>query len=303
MKVIKPVAFVKATHLLDSNAGEPIATWSGGTTYAASTESSPVKVFYLDRIYESLQGANQNKLPTTNPTYWLDIGPGNVVAMFDTQVSTTTTKTTSSLPLIVTLSTGSINSVALVNVSGSTSVSFHAESDGVTVYDGTVDMANTFIGDWYEYFFNDFDELSVALKTDLPPYPDMTLTITVYGSSSVSVGACVFGTVIDLGLTRVGPKVGIIDYSKKETDTYGTTTFVQRAFARKASISAFVDNSRLNRITGALSALRATPTIWIGSELADLSETLVIYGFARDWSVDIAYPQQSLCTLEIEGLT
>ena len=47
-------------------------------------------------------------------------------------------------------------------------------------------------------------------------------------------------------------------------------------------------------------ALRATPVLWIGSESF---ESLTVYGFYKEFSIDIAYPTVSYCSLTIEGLT
>ena len=50
----------------------------------------------------------------------------------------------------------------------------------------------------------------------------------------------------------------------------------------------------------AAAALRATPVLWIGSESF---ESLTVYGFYKEFSIDLAYPTVSYCSLTIEGLT
>ena len=56
----------------------------------------------------------------------------------------------------------------------------------------------------------------------------------------------------------------------------------------------------IDDIHRSLAALRATPVLWIGSESF---ESLTVYGFYKEFSIDIAYPTVSYCSLTIEGLT
>ena len=53
-------------------------------------------------------------------------------------------------------------------------------------------------------------------------------------------------------------------------------------------------------VEAVVAALRATPVLWIGSESF---ESLTVYGFYKEFSIDIAYPTVSYCSLTIEGLT
>jgi len=298
VKVLAPTVFAKTTHLIDSNAGETVSLWNSGTTYALGNT-----VRYGDRIYESLQGSNTNKNPATQLTWWLDIGPSNVMAMFDQQVSTASTRTS---PLTVVLATGNCDALALIGLDGVASVEVTGRRGvgGTVVYTGSAVVSGAGITDWYEWFFEpEGDELSDVILTDIPPYTDLVLTVEIEGSGTVSCGVLVFGFLKDLGITEAGPKVGIIDYSRKDTDEFGVTTFVERAYSRRFSISAVVENSVLNGLLRTLAALRAKPSVWIGHDDAQFSRAMVAYGFYRDFTVDIAYPAHSLCSLEIEGLT
>ncbi len=51
-----------------------------------------------------------------------------------------------------------------------------------------------------------------------------------------------------------------------------------------------------------LADLRATPCVWVGSDKPEL-DPLVVFGFYKDFQVEVAYHTVSFCTLEIEGLT
>ena len=52
-----------------------------------------------------------------------------------------------------------------------------------------------------------------------------------------------------------------------------------------------------------LYTLRATPAVWIASDEIRFEETLIVYGFYKDFSTEISYPTFSKCNIEIESLT
>ena len=60
-----------------------------------------------------------------------------------------------------------------------------------------------------------------------------------------------------------------------------------------------IDKARLDAVESALSAYRATPLVWIGND--NLYTALIVYGFYRDFDINISYPAQSDCSLSIEG--
>jgi len=50
-----------------------------------------------------------------------------------------------------------------------------------------------------------------------------------------------------------------------------------------------------------LAALRATPAVWVGSDNYQLSP-LVVFGYCKDFSINVAYATHSTATLEITGM-
>ena len=297
MKVIKPVTVTDAM-ILSSNATEAYAAWSAGTTYAKDA-----KVDHGTHYYNSLVNSNTGNDPHTSPTFWENIGPDNKHAMFDGQVSTTTTKSVA--PLTVTVATGIVNSVAMIGLVGQ-SVTIRVTDAGASpaVYTRTIGLDGTIILDWYMYFFEPFVQLGEVVLTDLPPYLNARITMTLNSGSAVAIGELLFGTVYTLGAlgTEIGATVGIIDYSRKDTDNEtGKTTFVERAFSKRMSGQFLVSNDSINGVQRILADVRAVPSVYIGSEEANYAP-LVVYGFYRDFTIDIAYPTKSWCRLEVEGL-
>lgn len=282
--------------LLSTNATESVAAWNSATTYAKDAE-----VNYNNSIYVSLQAGNLNKTPTTEPTWWIRKSANNTYSMFDEFVNTQTTRTS---PLTVEVDPGGMfNSAAFFNLAGIKTLHLVVKdgSGGTTVYDKTFNLDDTIIVDWYMYFFEPYDLRSDFIVQDLPPYINAVITATFSGDAAVYVGNMVFGNFYLLGGTQYGVTTGIRDYSTKNTNTFGITTFTQRAFSKRMEANIFVENADLRFIQKLLQDLRATPSVWIGSD-ADGYDVLSVYGYYRDFNIEIPYPNNSFCRLEVEGL-
>ncbi len=299
MKVIKPTTVTPAM-ILSTNVVEAYAAWSAATTYAKDA-----KVDYGEGYYNSLVNSNLNNIPdVVGSTFWEFIGPDNKHAMFDGQVSTATTRATS--PMTVTIAPGIVNSLAMIDLVG-TSVTITMTDGGASppVYTKTVGLDGSIVFDWFTYFFNPFVQLAEVVLTDLPPYSNGQITMTLSSGTAVAIGELLVGIVYELGEEGMeqGAAVGIIDYSRKDTDNEtGITTFTRRAFSKRMSGQFLLNNGQLNAVQRILADIRAVPSVFIGSEAADYSP-LIVYGFYRDFSIDIAYPTKSFCRIEVEGLT
>lgn len=294
MRVIRPIK-ITPDMVLSSSLVETEATWSSATSYSKEN-----KVVYSERLYESLQDSNSNHQPDTSPTWWLDIGPSNKSAWYDMQVSTQSAGTS---PVTLSIKPGtSITSIAFINISA-TSISLELldGESGPQVFQQTIDLDGTIITDWFDYFFEEPDLRDNAVILNIPPYQDCVINITLSSPTTVLIGAIIIGMVANIGQTQYGITLGIRDYSAKKTDDFGNTTFKERAFSKRMQPSVFISNNEMNKITKILTKLRATPTAWIGSTDERFQST-IIYGFIRDWNIEIPYPEESLLRLEIEGL-
>lgn len=295
MKIIRPTTITDSVLSSSSVAENDFPTYSSGAAYAAGDKVIKASTH---RIYQSIQASNTNHDPATSPTWWLDIGPTNRWAMFDNAMGSATTATTS---LTVTLAPGRIDSLALVGIDAA-SVSVTMTAGGSTVYSKTASLINdSGVTDWYSYFFDPIKAKDYFVISGLPVMSEATITITISKSSgTVSCQGLVVGMKSDLGDTLISPGIGITDYSRKSTDDFGVTTLIKRAYARKLDCKLIVENTEIDRVVSTLAEVRATPVIWYGS---DRYSSLVLFGFYRDFSVDIAYSTMSYCTLNIEGMT
>lgn len=297
MKVIKPTPITDAM-IIASNAVEAHAAWLVGTTYAKDA-----MVDYGQHYYISLVNSNTGNIPdVVGSTFWSMTGPDNKHAMFDGQISTATTSTS---PLAVTVAPGIANAVAMLGLVGtSVTVTMTDGAGGPTVYTRTVNLDGTIITDWYMYFFEPFIQLGEVVLTDLPPYSSGRITMTLTSGGAVAIGEFLVGAAYQLGEADLehGATIGIIDYSRKDTDpNTGVVTFVPRAYSKRMSGQFLLANGAISGVQQILASIRATPSVYIGSEATDYS-ALIVYGFYRDFSIDIAYPTHSWCRIEVEGL-
>jgi hypothetical protein len=295
MKVVKPVTIADAQFVSSTAPEADYAAYAAGTDYAVGA-----RVIYLHQVWESVQTPNVGHTPGTDALYWAPIAPTNRWAMFDTEIST---QTALASPLTVVIKPGLVNSLALFGLEGATlDVTVRDGLAGPVVYSRTKALDGTIIADWYQYFFEPSVQLGEVVLTDLPPYGDAHITVSISAAGTVKCGDMTVGTVYVLGDTQLGASAGIIDYSRKDTSAAGVTTLVKRKFSKRMSAQLMLDNVQMNKVQRVLSDLRATACAWIGSDVTGY-EPLTIFGFYRDFSIDVAYPATSFCNLEIEGLT
>jgi hypothetical protein len=295
MKVIKPVALSDALFVSSTAPEADYAVYVPATNYAVGN-----RVIYNHVVYESVQTPNTGNTPGLFPLFWAVVSPTNRWAMFDSEVST---QTALASPLTVVIKPGYVNSLALFGLEGTQlAVTMRDGAAGPVVYSKTVSLDGTIIADWYQYFYEPSVQKGEAVLTDLPPYADGHITVSITGGGTVKCGTLLVGTVYPLGDTQYGAQAGILDFSRKDTNaTTGVTTFTKRKFSKRMSASMMLDNGQLNKVQRVLADLRATPCAYIGTDFEGY-EPLTIFGFYRDFSLDIAYPTTSLFSLEIEGL-
>jgi hypothetical protein len=281
--------------LVSTNVVEVNPAWSSATTYAKDALVHEGTV----GVYQSLVNSNLNHQPSISPTQWVRIGPTNGRAMFDQTVST---QSASSSPIEVVIETGIIDSLALINLdANSVNVEVKDGSAGAVIYDETVSLISG-VTDWYDYFFSEIEQETQVIFRNIPPYGSAYVTITVTGSGTIKVGECIFGRMKALGGTQYGASSGITDYSKKVTNDFGTTTLTQGNFSKRMNTSTYILNTDLNKVQKFLYSIRATPCVFIASDVSEFSEALIVYGFYKDFNTEIPYPTHSICNIEIEGL-
>lgn len=295
MKYIHPGAIGDAQLVSSSVAEADHPAWSAGTAYVVGNR---VIRTATHRKYERLVAGTTATAPESDPINWVDVGPTNKWAMFDKSVGTVTSAAS---PITIVLDLGQIcEGLALLDLDCE-SVTVTASVSGTPVYSATLApvLDTAPIIDFYSYFFESIVRRTTMVLTDLPPYVGMQITIVIAGSGTVQCGTCVVGRVYEIGDSMLGAQIGITDYSKKSTDDFGATTVVERGYANRMTMRASMPAAAVTRVATRLKSIRAVPVVWIG---ADDIESTVIYGWCRDWGVDLQLKTTYFCSLTIEGL-
>lgn len=303
MKVIKPTAITDAMFVSSTIPETDYTAWNPATSYTVGQRVMRA-VSGVHRNFENLiAGVNATlpELATTGATpRWLDLGATNRWAMFDNKVGTLSSTT---LDLTQVLTPGSISGIAALGLTGRTlQVTMKDTTGGTVVYDRTVDLDGTIITSFYEWFYEDFQQLTDVTLTDLPQQyytPEITFKIT--SSGAVACGTYSLGKVYTLGLSQYGASVGIISYSVKTTDIFGNTTVVKRQNSKRNNLKLMTDKALFNRTYQLLASLDSVPCVYIGAEALGY-EPMIVYGFWKDFSIDVSYPTMNLTNIEIEGL-
>jgi hypothetical protein len=276
--------------------GAPIITTGAGAGTHTVTVSS-------HSVYESLVGSNTGNTPHKSPTQWLDLGATNRWKPFDQSVTSQVEQITSVQYVLQTK--GRVDGIALINVDGVSVTITAKESGGGAVLYGPVTyslLSSLPATSYWSWFFDPIEYKSSFIDTDLPPYKDLELTIVITAATggTVRCGAIIAGLSKVLGTTLVGASTGITDYSVKSVDDFGNYTITERTFRKDGNFQIMVDRAASDGVQDTLETYRATPVVYIGS--SDYTAT-IIYGFYRDFTVNIAYDTYSVCSIQVEGLT
>jgi hypothetical protein len=294
LKVIKPVAITDAM-IVSSTAVETVPLWSSATTYAVGAEARQGTRVYISRV-----ASNLGNSPATSPTQWLDERADNKHLMFDDSVST---QTRASTDLTVVIKPGIVNAMAIFNLLGNTAtLTVRNGATGPVVYTASTGLDGAVITDWYQYFFEPFDPRREWTLTDLPPYSDAHITLTIAGGGQVGVGNLTLGTLYELGGVLAGVRLAADDYSLVQFDQFGTATLDKRKSSKRTTMSVLTPRAQLSKVAQILDDLRATPAAWIPSQRSSDS-ALTVFGIRSSWEITVEYETQILISIELKGLT
>lgn len=271
------------------------AVWSNATPYATGAQVSRLTTH---KIYQRINAATpvaDAALPEADATKWVEVSSTNKWRMFD---QANESQSSIDSLLVAVLRPGTVaDTVGLLNVEG---VEARCIVPG-TPYDVTINLTTRIVSNWLEYFTEPFDTKPDAVFTGLPLRSANQPNIIVSNPGGVArVGNCIIGRSKDIGGVQFGATAGIIDYSQKKTNDFGYTTVVKRAFSKRMNVALLVNADKVDDLQRLLAEYRATPVLWVGA--GSLYGALIVYGFYRSFEIVIAYPRQSLCNMQIEGI-
>jgi len=332
LKVLKPLALTDAMLQSSSVPEDDHPAWVSGTSYSLGARViRPSK----HRIYQRLAAGAGTTAPEFDDVNWVEVGPTNRWAMFDSKVSTDTVGTGGGLQ--VTLKPGRCNGLALLELanvtaftitcaypviargtSGALTTSTRPYSFGITLTTTTdtrgtagtltgtvtlvyaVQLQNRNVSNWTGFFLEPF-----TIKTDVfvgfPSRADMTITLDI-ASATPKVGAMMVGNFVELGDTGYGVSSTIDDYSVVSTDAFGVSRLVERDYTKRVNFPVTVENWAMRRAFSTLADLRATPSVFIGSD--DYRYTpFTVYGRVARFSVALSFATYSIVNVEVQGLS
>lgn len=294
--VIRPNLVTDSNFVSSNIAENDHAVYSAATTYALGARVIVTTGHH--KIYESLVANNLNNFPPTSPDQWLEVGPTNRWAAFD---SSGGTRIMGSNTIEFSVTGNRLGSLALLEIDA-LSVRIRASTalDG-TYYDKTYPLPDlAVVSNWYEYLYQPIQLKREVIVNDIPPITGSTYTVTVTGNGPISLGTFVIGNRIEFGFTQYNASIGIIDYSRKEADEFGRQILVKRAFSKRMDVRVYLEAGNTDAVARLLADLRATVALYVAAN--NTYDSLTILGFYRDFSIDIAFPTQTIASLQIESI-
>lgn len=254
---------------------QPHPGYAAGTTY-----STGQVVAQGIRLYESLVDGNVGNTPPA--AQWLDIGPTNYFACVDQKI------------IIASVGPGPLQTFAL-KLDGPVNAAGFVGVKGTKVHIAINDLNGNI-------YTNSSDTMQSALALVAHPGGPIVSVCVENTAGDVRIGEFIAGAYVEIGETHYGASMAITDYSRKDTDEFGTTTFVERPFARRVSSQVLVKKSNYNKTVQLFEAIRARPTVFVMTDDAAYSDGMVVYGNCSDFDMQIAYPNENLLNIEIQGL-
>lgn len=279
--------------------------WDPAATYAVGDR---VHVAAVHRVFESAAANNTGKDPTQPAnqfnaagaaTWWIDLGPTNRSALFDSMISTPTAALS---PLEIVLRPGAFNGMAMFGIEADYLTITVTEGDsGAAIYSYSAPLEGTEPADYYEYFFEPFKPQTQFIATGIEPYATARVSITLTkGSGLVRVGMLALGDLRPLGIPLRGASVEPVDYSYVSTDQFGNTTIRRRASATGLSIQSRMDIVDANNVLRSVQDLLGVPVVVVGSRASGY-EALTVFGLLSGRLQYDNYRQPTL-SMTVKGL-
>lgn len=238
------------------------------------------------------------ELDLNNPVHWALVGATNAYKIFDTYTSSQAVAQDSVSFTVKNL--GVVNTVGLLNIDAATAQLIAFDSSNAEVYNSTVDLVSyaTFAS-YYDYYFTPFLRKNVHVFENIPPIENAKFTINLTAIGDVKLGNFVGGYGYYMAGINYQSTIRQKDYSIKEQLPTGEYFFAEGATSTIADFYFTLPNSKFDLLQRLIQKLRATPALYVGSELY---ESTNLYGVILDAPSTLSYATHSECRLQIESL-
>ena len=281
--VMLPVDIYSGSVFQSSTATEAdYSAYNSGTTYALGDKVISASTH---KIYESAANTNTGHDPTdinnrTGSTiWWNEVSATNRWKMFDGE---STSQTTVASPLTVVLRPGFINALYAGNLIGDQAVITVKDPPGGTVvYTKTIELENSYRGDYWEYCFAPFSQQPDLLVDDIPPYYNCEVTFTLSAASgNVSCGMFQIGDLRPIGTSLSGASAEPKTYSYIKIDDFGNNVIKRRNSARDMNVDVIVDLDYANAALDILTRVIDSASLCVASSNPKYSG-LRVYGLIK----------------------
>ena len=302
MRVIVPIG-ITDVNLFSSTIAEPDTgevVWIPATVTLGEERISTV----THRVYEVVADPSTTDDPVigvdANPPSWVNKRPTNKFAMFDDRNST---KSEANAQIIVEIKNGvvadsaagfSIEEANLINITVTDPI------DG-EVFNLDIDMNdNSRIADYWDWYFTPIIRKREFVVLGLPAYKNATIKMTADGND-IKFGNFLTGTEIVLGVADFGTSLGLLDFSRKEVDTFGNTVVTPGRNSKLVNFNATVKFEDVGFVFNTLSDLTNIPSVWVGTKTVD--DPTLSFGYFRNVRQNITFPTITDLTITVESLT
>lgn len=269
--------------------GTVYAAYVGGSTYA---KDEIVSDLATHKLYRSVIAGNIGNA-LTDPANWTDLGATTRWKMFDKAINS---QTIAPRVITSTVTPGElVNTLTLLNVEAATVT----VSQSMSGYTRTKSLVRHDVLSWYDFYYEDPIRSGDVVFDDIPPYATATLTVTADNAGTdAAIGCCLFGKSRTIGRTMGELTGGILSYSTTITDTFGNTTMVKRANARRLNFEVKIPDGFESEAFRLLTLYTDVEMVVIGSSNYSMT---ISYGFLGQWSVPISNSGKTT-PIEFRGL-
>ncbi|MCB8748315.1 hypothetical protein LHU53_15550 [Rhodoferax sp. U2-2l] len=292
MIVIPPIDCTAPGVLIATNATDA-AAWSAIMTYALDAQIS-----HAGRNWLSVQAGNIGHTPGTDPLWWLDDGPVNSLAMFDTSVQTATTRTGG---LSWTLAVGRFTAIGLMGLIGK-SVAITIQEGATLIGTETRSLLSS-EGTYYSFCFDAPYQTDATTFSGLPSSPACTVTISIDAApaAEAACGLCVIGKQFFAGEAKYGFASPIEDRGRHYLDISDNPVNLERGYSKNISGTLVSERLAYNRLMSFLAAHIGVPMLWVATPgISDFVGANVFGRYIRS-NVVIENRSQVTTNLEISG--
>lgn len=163
--------------------------------------------------------------------------------------------------------------------------------------------------------FGGYPNKSAFAWVDMPNFNEdyyiiVNLTNDPGSTKKVKCGNFVIGCTAKIGSALLGSSVGLVDYSRKEFDTFGNLQIVKRGYSNVVNYQFQVKTGTISQVKKILASRRAKATAYIGypDDVDDDEDrpsgiaSMAVFGLINDFSIPYENIESSFADLEVHSL-